>query len=77
MYILKTATAVTLIAFAATGVAQARTKYHNNNVRPAYADSVYSQAPRELWPWNVPTQGVRGLACDMPDSVCSNSERIN
>jgi len=46
-------------------------------MRHGYAGPVYSSTQRALWPWYVPQLGVRGLACDMPDSTCSNDERIN
>ena len=46
-------------------------------MRHGYAGPVYSSTQRALWPWYVPQLGVRGLPCDMPDSSCSNDERIN
>lgn len=75
-HILKMATAVVMLAFAATGVAQARAKYTDYGVRPVYASRMSSQAPRELWPWNVPAQGLAGFTCDLPSSTCSGGERI-
>ena len=76
--ILRMATVIGMLAFAVTGVAQARPiNYRHDHFRAGYAGAVYSQAPRELWPWYVPQLGVQGLACDMPTSTCSNDERIN
>jgi hypothetical protein len=74
--ILNTTAAVAVLAFAATGVAQAHTVNHHKHYSSGYAATVYSQAPRALWPWYVPARGW-GRACDMPDSTCSNSQRIN
>jgi hypothetical protein len=68
------AAAVIMIAFAATGVAQARAKYNDNNARPGYAGQVYSSTPVARF---VPGRGIVGESCDMPSSVCSNDERIN
>jgi hypothetical protein len=67
------ATAVIMIAFAATGVAQARAKCNDNNGRPGYAGQVYSSTPVA----HLPGRGIVGESCDMPSSVCSNDERIN
>ena len=76
--ILNGAAAAVMLAFAATGVAQARPfNYRHDHFRASYAGPVYSQTSRELWPWYVPQLGVQGLACDMPSSTCSNDERIN
>jgi hypothetical protein len=60
------------LAFAAAGVAQARPISYQHQHFP-----VYSSTPRALWPWNVPGRSGAGSACDMPDSTCSNNERIN
>ena len=46
-------------------------------MRHGYAGPVYSSTQRALWPWYVPQLRVRDLACDMPDSTCSNDKRIN
>ena len=75
---LRMATAVVVFAFAATGVAQARPiNYQHQQFRAGYAGPAYSSTPRALWRWNVPGRGVADSACDMPDSTCSNDERIN
>jgi hypothetical protein len=58
------ATVAIMLAFTATGVAQARPiNYRQDHFRVGYAGSVYSSAPRELWQWNVVGQGVRGYGC--------------
>jgi hypothetical protein len=58
-HILRRATAIVMLAFAATHVAHARViNDQHHHFRPGYAGTVYSQAPRELWPWNVPGRGV-------------------
>ena len=70
--ILRMGTVIVMLAFAATGVAQARPmNYRNDHLRPGYAHTVYSQAPCETG------RGGAGLVCDMPSSLCSNDERIN
>jgi hypothetical protein len=59
-YVLRMATVTVMLGFAATGVTQA----HPTNYRhhAGYAGSMSSQAPRELWPWNVPGRSVAGVA---------------
>ena len=81
--VLNTTAALAILAFAATGDAQARSDQHHHH-HSGYAATVYSQAPRASGPWYVPVRSVRGRACgqvgsasDMPDSTCSNSWRIN
>jgi hypothetical protein len=62
-HILRMVTAIVMLAFAATDVARARAiKDNHYRFRPGYAGMVYSQAPRELWPWNVPGRGCAGVA---------------
>jgi hypothetical protein len=77
MYKLLNATAaVAMLACTGADVAQARTVNHKRH-HSGYAATVYSQAPRASWPRYAPVRNVRGRACDMPDSTCSNSWRIN
>jgi hypothetical protein len=54
------ATAIVMLAFAATAVTQA----HSTNYRhhAGHAGSMSSRAPRELRPWNIPGRGVVGGA---------------
>ena len=58
------------LAFAATGVADARALNHNQP-RPGYDGPVYS-APSEF----LPGRGIVDESCDLPSSACSNEERI-
>jgi hypothetical protein len=82
-HILRMATIGVMLAFAATGVAQARGanfdrgSFGTATYHQGYAGPAYSSTNRPLWPWYVPQLGVQGLACDMPSSTCSNDERIN
>ena len=74
-HILRMATVIAMLAFAATGVAQARhINPHHNYVRSGYAGPVYSSAPVAHF---VPGRGIVGESCDLPTSACSNDERIN
>jgi hypothetical protein len=62
-HVLGIVTAIVMLTFVATDVAHARAiNDQHHHFRPGYAGSVYSQAPRELWPWNVAGRGVAGVA---------------
>jgi hypothetical protein len=59
--ILNTTAAFAVLAFAATGDAQALTFNLHKRHRSGYAATVYSQAPRASWPWYVPARSVRDV----------------
>jgi hypothetical protein len=61
-HILRVVTAIVMLTSVATDVAHARVINDQHHFRPGYAGSVYSQAPRELWPWNVAGRGGAGVA---------------
>jgi hypothetical protein len=72
-HILKKTTVIALLAFAATGIAQARpVNYQHYQFQPGYAGPVYSQTPSARF---VPGRGIVGESCEMPTSACSNDER--
>jgi hypothetical protein len=55
-------TAIVMLAVATTDVAYARAiNDQHHHFRRGYAGMVYSQAPRELGPWNVPGRGVAAV----------------
>jgi len=59
---LTTATAVIMLGLAATGVARAQPTNDRHYFHAGYAGPAYSEARRELSPWNVRGRGVAGLA---------------
>ena len=60
-YILGMATVLVMLAFAATGVAQARSiNYQHHHFHAGYAGPVYSQAPRAL---NNSGLQIKGYGC--------------
>ena len=68
-----------MLAFAATGVAQARGNFDRGGVgsvfdqsHPGYAGPMYSSPS---WKF-VPGRGIVGESCEMPTSACSNDERV-
>ena len=74
-HILKMATVIGMLAFAATGVAESRPIYfRNNQPQPGYAGQMFATAPAAQF---VPGRGIVGESCDMPSSACSNDYRIN
>jgi hypothetical protein len=54
--------AIVALSLSAMGVAQGRPINYQHHFHAGYAGPVYSKAPRELWPWNVPGRGVAGIA---------------
>ena len=75
--ILRMTTAVAILAFAATGVAQARPfNYQYDHFRAGYAGPAYSSTS-SVTPWQfVPGRGIIGESCELPTSACSNDERV-
>ena len=83
-----TAVATIMLGVTATGAAQARDGnfYRNSEPwsqtqtqpQPHYTWRYYG-GPKSgpLWPSVAPQQGGYGRACAMPDSTCSNNNRIN
>jgi hypothetical protein len=61
-HILRMATVIIMLAFAATAVAQARPINYHHHLHAGYAGPMYSQAQDELRPWNVPGRGIAGVA---------------
>jgi hypothetical protein len=71
--VLTTATTIIVLGLAATGAARAA-NYHDyhpwahtqtQDTHPGYA------APRELWPWYVPSHGIVGESCgDAFQPIC-------
>jgi hypothetical protein len=51
--------------------------FHVPDVFDSSCSAAWRVVVSSMWRWNVPTQGVYGLACDLPSSICSNDERIN
>ena len=76
-HILRMATVIVMLAFAATGVAQARPfNYQHDHFRAGYAGPVYSSTS-SVRPWQfVPGRGIIGESCELPTSACSNDERV-
>ena len=75
---LKMATAIIMLAFAATGVAQARPfNYQHDHFRAGYAGAVYSSTSSVGPVQFVPARGIIGESCDTPSSACSNDQHIN
>jgi hypothetical protein len=75
--ILRKATLIAMLAFAATGIAQARAvNYQHYQFQSGYAGPVYS-SPSSAATWRfVPGRGLVGESCEMPTSACSNDERV-
>jgi hypothetical protein len=85
--ILTTAAAIIMLGVTAAGAASAQgADYHHyrpwaqthTQAQPHYTWRYYG-GPKSgpLWPSVERQQGVYGLACDMPESTCSNGYRIN
>jgi hypothetical protein len=76
-YNFRMATAAVMLAFAATGVAQARPiNYQHYNFHAGYDGPVYS-SPSSVGSWGfVPGRGIVGESCELPTSACSNDERV-
>jgi hypothetical protein len=77
VHILRMTTAVAILAFAATGVAQARPFNYQHGHFRGYAGPVYSSTSSVGPAQFVPGRGIIGESCDMPSSACSNDQRIN
>ena len=75
--ILRMGTVIVMLAFAATGVAQARPFiYRHDHFRAGYAGPAYSSTS-SVTPWQfVPGRGIIGESCELPTSACSNDERV-
>jgi hypothetical protein len=84
-HILRMATVGVMLAFAATGAAQARGNFDRGGFgsvfdqsQAGYAGPVYSSTSSVRKPVEfVLGRGMTGVACDMPSSTSSNDERIN
>jgi hypothetical protein len=78
LHMLRMATVIVVLAFAATSVAQAYAIHHQHRYFHAgYAGPVNSQAP-SAGSWGfVPGRGIVGESCDLPTSACPNDERIS
>jgi hypothetical protein len=76
-HILGRATVIAMLAFTATGVAQARPiNYQHNHFRSGYAGAVYS-SPTSVGRFGfVPGRGIVGESCELPTSACPNDERV-
>jgi hypothetical protein len=70
---LRMATVAVILAFAATGSANARALNHNQP-QPGYAGP--ASALHEPWEF-VPGRGIIDEACDLPTSACPNDVRPN
>jgi hypothetical protein len=74
-HILRMATVIAMLAFAAAGVAQARGDFDRDShpfaqVQTQDAHPGYT-ASRELWPWYVPSHGIVGESCgDAFQPIC-------
>jgi hypothetical protein len=72
---LRMATAIAMLAFAATGAAQARGNFDRDSHSFAQAQTQDTYpgyaASRELWPWYVPSHGIVGESCgDAFQPIC-------
>jgi hypothetical protein len=66
-----------MLAFAATGVAHARSvNYQDYNFHAGYTGRVYSSPSSVGSQGFVPGRGIVGESCDLPSSACSNNERV-